>query len=62
MDPATFSWRAEGHCTQIKVTSEMIDGSVQIDGYWKYDIGIGDQFFVRAKPEMALKCMKLMDD
>lgn len=33
MDPATYSWRAEGYCNVIKVISEMIDGSIQIDGY-----------------------------
>lgn len=49
MDPAAFTWRAEGYCKQIKVTSEMIDGRVQIDGYFKVDIGIGDIFYVRSK-------------
>ena len=41
-DPSSFSWRAEGHCKKIKVISEMINGSVQIDGYFRYDIVIGD--------------------
>ena len=27
-DPASFTWRAEGLCQEIKVISEMIDGSV----------------------------------
>ena len=35
----------------------MIDGRVQIDGYFKIDVGIGDVFFVRSKPEYSLKCM-----
>lgn len=28
MDPATYSWRAEGYTNVIKVISEMIDGSI----------------------------------
>jgi hypothetical protein len=34
-DPAGYAWRAEGFCKKIKVICEMIDGSVQIDGYYK---------------------------
>lgn len=41
-DPIGFSWRAEGYCRSLKLISEMIAGSVQIDGYYKIDIGIGD--------------------
>ena len=41
-DPAQCAWRAEGLCKTVKVISELIDGSVQIDGYFKHDIGIGD--------------------
>ena len=62
MDPAAFTWRAEGYCNQIKVTSEIIDGRVQIDGYFKYDIGIGDVFYVRSKPDLSLKCMTLLEE
>lgn len=58
MDPASFSWRAEGYCKTIKIISEMIDGSIQIDGYFKLDIGIGDTFIVRAHPDFSLKCIK----
>jgi hypothetical protein len=57
MGPSSFSWRSEGYCKIIKVISEMIDGKVQIDGYFKYDVGIGDQFFVRTNPEFSLKCI-----
>lgn len=41
-DPSSFTWRAEGYCKKIKVISEMINGSIQIDGYFLYDIVIGD--------------------
>lgn len=27
-DPASYTWRAEGYCKEIKVISEIIDGSV----------------------------------
>jgi len=59
-DPVSYSWRSEGYCNVIKVISEMIDGSVQIDGYYKYDVGIGDQFFVRSNPEFQLKCIEML--
>lgn len=49
-DPASYTWRAEGYCSSIKVISEIIDGSVQVDGYFKYDIGIGDIFTVESCP------------
>ena len=37
----------------------MIDGRVQIDGYDRYDVGIGDMFYVSVNPEFALKCIQL---
>ena len=43
-DPASFTWRAEGLCKKIKFTSEMVEGGIQIDGYFHHDIGIGDSF------------------
>lgn len=49
-DPASFTWRAEGLCKEIVVTSEIIDGSVQIDGYFHHDITIGEQFSVKVAP------------
>jgi len=49
-DPASFTWRAEGLCKEIMVTSEMIDGAIQIDGYFHHDISIGDQFTLKASP------------
>jgi hypothetical protein len=59
MDPASFSWKAEGFCKTIKVVCEMLAGRVQIDGYFKLDIDIGDIFYVRAIPEFSLKCVQL---
>ena len=53
------TWRAEGYCKKIKVVSEMIDGSVQIDGFFKHDLGIGDVFWVKSCPEKSLKCINL---
>ena len=37
----------------------MITGGLQIDGYFKMDLGIGDNFTVSYDPENALKCIKL---
>lgn len=59
-DPASFTWRAEGLCKQFKLRSEMIDGSIQIDGYFHHDLGIGDEFTIRvANHENNLKCIKM---
>ncbi|CDW73590.1 nad kinase domain-containing protein 1-like [Stylonychia lemnae] len=58
-DPSSYTWRAEGYCSMIKVISEIIDGSVQIDGYFKYDIGIGDVFTVESCPQKSLRCIRL---
>lgn len=43
-DPSSFTWRAEGFCKKIKLTSLMVDGAIQIDGYYHHDLGIGDEF------------------
>jgi hypothetical protein len=59
-DPASYTWRAEGYCKQIKVISEMICGGIQIDGYFRYDIGIGDTFTVTSSVDHALKCINLL--
>jgi hypothetical protein len=40
----------------------MIDGSVQIDGYFKVDIGIGDTFSIKSCPEKSLKCISFNKD
>jgi hypothetical protein len=59
-DSKQFSWRAEGHCKKVRVISEMINGSLQIDGYYKREIGIGDTFTVSSNPKNALKCIKFI--
>ncbi len=58
-DAKLYSWRAEGFCKKVKVICETIDGSLQIDGYFKHDIGIGDTFTVSSRPEYSLKCIRL---
>lgn len=59
-DARLYAWRAEGHCKKVRVISEMINGGIQIDGYYKQDLGIGDTFTVSYSPEHALKCIKLL--
>jgi hypothetical protein len=56
-DAKLYTWRAEGFCKKVRVVSEIIDGSLQIDGYFKLDIGIGDTFNVSSHPDNALKCI-----
>ena len=59
-DPKGLTWRAEGFVDYVRVISEMFEGVILIDGYYKHDIGIGDTFHVTSRPDLALKCMKLM--
>lgn len=58
-DAKFYTWRAEGFCKHVRVISEMIDGSLQIDGYFKHDISIGDTFNLSSLPAHALKCVQL---
>ena len=60
IDPASLTWRAEGLCRELLFTSEMIDGAVQIDGFYHQDLSIGDKFRLAVAPhEQALKCIRL---
>ncbi len=59
-DAKLYTWRAEGFCKKVRVISEMINGGLQIDGYFKYDIGIGDIFTVSSNPNVALKCIQFL--
>jgi len=58
-DPASYSWISEGFCQTLKLTSEMVDGSVQIDGYLQRDLGIGESFTLSILPEYSLRCIRL---
>jgi hypothetical protein len=58
-DPASFTWRAEGTCKKIRFISEMIDGSILIDGYFHHDLVIGDEFTVTSSTEHSLKCIRI---
>lgn len=59
-DPASLTWRAEGLCRELLFTSEMIDGAVQIDGFYHQDLTIGDKFRLAVAPhEQSLKCIRL---
>ena len=46
-------------CKKIKLISEMVDGSIQIDAYFHHDLGIGDEFTLAASPENSLKCIRI---
>eukprot|EP00347_Sterkiella_histriomuscorum_P003842 403362732 len=55
----SFSWRSEGYCKEIRVISEIIEGRVLIDGYYNYELEIGQQFTIKSAPENSLKCIQL---
>ena len=45
---------SEGFCTNLQVTSEMLNGEVIVDGYWRRDMGIGDSFELTTGPQFDL--------
>lgn len=40
----------EGFASHLQYMSELIEGRVYIDGYYRKDIGLGDTFTVDSKP------------
>ena len=51
--------QSEGFCKKIKVTSEMLNGEVIIDGWYQTDLSIGDTFTLTQSPKHSLRAMKL---
>jgi len=51
---------AEGFCKKLKFTSELLEGRVNIDGYFVHDLNVGDEFVVESKPEYRLKCVRFL--
>lgn len=45
---------SEGFVKKVKVTSEMLDGEVIIDGFLKFDLSLGDSIEVECRDEYAL--------
>ena len=50
----------EGFANEMQYLSELIEGRVYIDGYYRRDIGLGDTFIVDSRPEYRLKCIKFL--
>jgi len=50
---------SEGFVKKVKVTSEMLNGEVIIDGWLKFDLSIGDSFEVESQDEYALTGIKI---
>lgn len=55
-----YNRHKEGFCKHIEFQSELVEGTVYIDGYYRRDIGLGDVFVVDTKPEYRLKCIKFL--
>ena len=51
---------AEGFCKELEFTSEPLEGRVNVDGYFTYDLAVGDNFIVDSKPEYKLKCIRFL--
>ena len=50
-----FSQHAQGFASSLDFTSELIEGSIRIDGLKSYDISLGNTFRVTSSPEAVLK-------
>ena len=50
---------SEAFCNKVKVTSEMLNGEVIIDGWIKFDLSIGDSFEMETGDEFALTGIKM---
>ena len=52
---------SEGFVKNVKVTSEMLNGEIIIDGWLKYDLSIGDSFTVESDDAHALTGIKIKE-
>ena len=50
---------SEGFCTNMKITSEMLDGHVVIDAWYHHDLSIGEQFTLNSHQDYTLRAMEL---
>ena len=50
---------SEGFVEKIKVTSEMLNGEVIVDGWLKFDLSIGDSFEMEIAADYALTGIKI---
>lgn len=55
----SLSRQSEGFCKKMVVTSEMLNGEVIIDGWYRTDLSIGDTFTLHAHPRHQLRAMKV---
>ena len=55
-----FNRHKEGFCRHLEFQSELIEGNVYIDGYYRREIGLGDVFVVDTKPDYKLKCIRFL--
>jgi len=51
--------QSEGFCKKMKITSEMLNGEVIVDGWYQTDLSIGDQFTLECLPKHSLRVMNL---
>ena len=59
-EPYTNSDFAEGFAQKIKLSSELCDGLVCVDGSNQYHMTHGDTCEVDIKPEYRLRCFKFV--
>ena len=50
---------SEGFVEKVKVTSEMLNGEVIVDGWLKFDLSIGDSFEMETGADYALTGIKI---
>lgn len=50
---------SEGFVQNVKVTSEMLNGEMIVDGWLKFDLSIGDSIMCEAHDDFALTGIKI---
>lgn len=59
-DIHNYTKPTEGYANKLTFHSELLEGRVYIDGYFRKDIGMGDMFRVDSKEEYRLKCVRFL--
>ena len=51
---------SEGYAQNLKLTSELINGELCVDGQVKVDIDLGDMVHIDFSPQYSLRCIKFV--
>ena len=43
--------RTEGFCEELRITSEMLNGEMILDGWWRMPLSLGEEFVLKTAGE-----------